>query len=90
LGNAKTQLYNNDDSQIRAVAGVWGLGSEDAFAPNIVYLLGSKNIPSIGRFHVGVARSLQDEDTVGDDRTNLQLGYDRVFANGKFQFTSTT
>lgn len=87
LGNAKTQLYNNDDSQIRAVAGVWGLGSEDAFAPNIGYALVSKNFPSIGRFHVGVARSFQDEDTVGDDRTNLQLGYDRVFANGKLQFT---
>jgi hypothetical protein len=85
--NAKTQLYNNDDSQIRAVAGIWGLGSRSIASPNIVYALASKNFPTIGRFHVGVAQSLQKKSTVGDDRTNLQLGYDRVFADGKFQFT---
>ena len=82
--NAKSQLFNNEDT--RVVAGVWGLGSEDAFSPNVGYLLGSKNF-SFGRVHLGVARSFQDEDTVGDDRTNLQVGYDKVFADGKLQFT---
>jgi hypothetical protein len=85
--NAKTQLFNSDEAQIRVVAGIWGLGSREAYSPNIAYVLASKNFPRIGRFHAGVARSFQKERIVGDDRTNLQLGYDRVFANGKLQFT---
>ena len=40
-----------------------------------------------GRVHLGVARSLQKESVVGEDRTNLTVGYDKVFAGGKLQFT---
>jgi hypothetical protein len=83
--NAKTQLYNNDDSQTRVVAGIWGLGSRSASAPNVGYLLGSRNF-EFGRIHVGVARALRD--VVGDDRNFIQLGYDKVFADGKLQFTT--
>jgi hypothetical protein len=82
--NAKTQLFNNEDT--RVVAGAWGVGSKSALAPNVAYVVGSKNF-EFGRVHLGVARSLQDKDIVGKDRTNLQLGYDKVFADGKFQFT---
>lgn len=84
LFNAKTQLFNNKDT--RVVAGIWGLGSKKLFAPNVAYLTGSKNF-SFGRVHLGVARSLQKESVVGNDRTNLTVGYDKVFADGKFQFT---
>jgi len=87
LLNAKTQLYNNDDSQIRVVAGIWGLGARKALAPNVGYVVASKNFGNAGRFHAGVAQSFQRRGIVGDDRTNLQLGYDKVFANNKLQFT---
>ena len=84
LFNAKTQLFNNEDT--RVVAGIWGLGSKAVFAPNVAYVTGSKNF-SFGRVHLGVARSLQSENVVGEDRTNLTVGYDKVFAGGKLQFT---
>src|SRR5687767_8671782 len=42
LFNAKTQLYNNDATGTRIVGGVWGLGNQDIFAPNVGYATGSK------------------------------------------------
>lgn len=96
--NAKTQLYNNEASATRVVAGVFGLGKKGnlgtgntSFPPNVAYLLGSKNF-SFGRVHLGVAQALASRSTIatpdgGDDRTFLQLGYDKLFADGKFQFT---
>lgn len=85
FGNFKTQLYNDAKSQTRVVAGAWGLGSKDISLPNVAYVLASKNF-DFGRIHVGVARSMTSANVVGNDRTNLQLGYDRYFANNKFQF----
>jgi hypothetical protein len=85
--NAKTQLYNNDDAQTRVVAGIWGLGSKKLFAPNVIYLTGSKNF-EFGRIHLGVANSLASKGTIGtSNRTFLTAGYDKVFANNKLQFT---
>lgn len=85
--NGKTQLYNNDKSQTRVVAGFWGLGSKKSFAPNVIYVTGAKTF-DFGRVHIGVAQSLQQKAIVGNDRTNLTLGYDKVFGGGKFQFTA--
>lgn len=84
LLNAKTQLFNNEDT--RVVAGIWGVGNKKLYAPDVAYITGSKNF-SFGRVHLGVARSLQKEEIVGKDRTNLTVGYDKVFAGGKLQFT---
>ncbi len=47
FGNIKTQLFNDDKSQIRVVAGGWGLG-DSVTNPNYLYLLGSKNFTKIG------------------------------------------
>lgn len=90
LFNAKTQLYNNDDSKTRVVAGVWGVGSKDVASPDVLYLLGSKAF-TWGRVHVGVAQSLAKKGIIatpgqalagsGGDRTSLHLGYDRAITS---------
>ena len=97
LFNAKTQLFNNDKSATRLVAGVWGVGARGnlssgntVFPPNVGYLLASKNF-TFGRIHAGVAHSFANKAVIttpggNDDRTYLQLGYDRVL-NKKFQVT---
>lgn len=82
FGNIKTQLYNNDASQTRLVAGGWGLG-DDSTSPNYLYLLGSKNF-DFGRIHLGVAHALSD-DVVTRDKTSLQVGYDK-YITPKLQF----
>ena len=99
LFNIKTQLFNNDKSGTRVVAGFWGVGArgniatgQSVFPPNVGYLLGSKNF-SFGRLHLGVAHSFAKKDVLATpggnaDRTYLQLGYDKLFANNKFQFTA--
>ena len=92
LFNGKTQLYNNDKSQTRVVAGVWGVGSKKVAAPDVVYVTGAKTF-SFGRIHLGVANSLAKRSTIStpagnDDRTYFTAGYDKVFANGKLQFTT--
>lgn len=84
LGNVKTQLYNNDASGTRVVAGGWGLGSSST-QPNYLYLLGSKTF-SGNRVHLGVAQSLNDK-IITRDRTSLQLGYDR-YITPKLQFVA--
>jgi hypothetical protein len=88
LYNAKTQLYNNDKSGVRLVAGFWNVGSDDIFAPNIGYLLGSKAF-KWGRVHVGVAHAFDKSNVTvtedDDDTTYLQLGYDRMLTK-KVQF----
>ena len=88
LLNAKTQLYNNDDSGVRFVAGVWGVGGNDLFAPNVGYLLGSKSF-KFGRIHVGVAHAFDKANVTtlaGNDATTyLQLGYDKMLTK-KLQF----
>ncbi len=86
FGNFKTQLYNNDDSQVRLVAGGWLLG-DSATNPNYAYILGSKNFPEVGRFSVGYAHALstglfQFSNTPnGATRTrgrgSVHLGFDR-------------
>jgi hypothetical protein len=75
LLNAKTQIYNNADSGIRAVAGVWLLGSRQAGAANVGYVLGSKSF-KWGRVHAGVAHAFRDQGAASD--TFIQLGYDKV------------
>lgn len=89
LFNAKTQLYNNSESTVRVVAGVWGLGNKEVFAPNVGYVSASKSF-DFGRVTLGVARSFQKEAVVADlngesDRTNLHLGYDKMLTD-KLQF----
>lgn len=90
--NAKTQIYNSDSSQTRVVAGVWGLGSKKLSSPNVIYLTGAKTF-EFGRVHLGVAHSLAKSAALvtprgNDDKTYLTVGYDKVFGNGKFQFTT--
>src|SRR5688572_28018992 len=79
LLNAKTQLYNNDDQGTRVVAGFWGVGTDDIFAPNVGYVTGSKTF-SWGRVHVGVAHAFDKKNITtldgNDDTTYLHLGYD--------------
>jgi hypothetical protein len=88
LYNAKTQLYNNDQSGVRLVTGVWGFGSDDIAAPKIGYVLGSKAF-KWGRVHVGLAHSFDktniDAGGGDDDTTYLQLGFDRMLTK-KLQF----
>ena len=73
--NGKTQLFNNPDSGVRAVAGVWLLGTKDSGGPNVGYLLGSKAF-KFGRIHLGVAHAFRNQGP-GVDETYLQLGFDR-------------
>jgi hypothetical protein len=90
LFNGKTQLYNNDDSKTRVVAGVWGVGSKDVASPDYLYLLGSKAF-DWGRIHLGVAQALAKKGVIaspaqafagqGGDRTSLHLGYDRAITS---------
>jgi hypothetical protein len=82
LFNGKTQLYNNDTSHVRLVAGFWGLGDRAIGAPNIGYVLGSKAF-SFGRVHLGVAHSFAAEEAIAApsghaDRTYGQLGFDTM------------
>lgn len=88
LLNAKTQLYNNSDSGVRLVTGVWGVGGDDIFAPNVGYLLGSKSF-DWGRVHLGVAHAFDKTNVTtadgNDDTTYLQLGYDKMLTS-KLQF----
>jgi len=88
LLNAKTQLYNNDESGVRLVTGFWGVGSDDLFAPNVGYVVGSKSF-DWGRVHLGIAHAF-DKDNIttpdgNDDTTYLQLGYDKMLTS-KLQF----
>ncbi len=76
LANGKTQLYNNDASQTRVVAGFYGVGSKAIGAGNWIYLLGAKAF-DFGRVHVGVAHALRDSVVTGN-QTVLQLGYDKA------------
>lgn len=82
FGNVKTQLFNNDASATRVVAGAWGIGDDD-FNPNYIYLLGSKGF-EFGRIHLGVAHALSDK-VVTKGETSLQLGYDK-YITPKLQF----
>ena len=82
IGNVKTQLFNDTDSQTRVVAGLWGVGNKRT-NPNYVYLLGSKNF-DFGRIHLGVAHATNDE-IITRGRTSVQLGYDK-YITPKLQF----
>ena len=82
LFNAKTQLWNNDGSKTKIVAGVWGVGSKTIGAPNYIYLQGSKSF-EWGRVHLGVASALASKATIAapsgkGDRTSITLGYDKA------------
>ncbi len=74
LFNGKTQIYNNAENGIKAVAGVWLLGSKNAGASNVGYLLGSKGF-KFGRITAGVAHAFRDQG--GNSETFVQLGFDR-------------
>ena len=91
--NAKTQLFNDDKQQIRVVAGGWILG-DSATNPNYGYLLASKNVNKIGRFHVGYAHGFSKGVFVAasgngraSGRDSLQLSYDRLITP-KLQFVT--
>jgi len=79
LFNGKTQLYDNPDAGMRAVAGVWLLGTRQAGAPNVGYLLGSKAF-KWGRLHLGVAHAFRNQGP-GNSDTFLQLGYDKALTS---------
>ena len=77
--NAKTQLYDNPTSGVRAVGGIWLAGdNNNALVSNTGYLLASKAF-TFGRIHAGVAHAFTDDNIGGSDAdtTFLQLGYDR-------------
>ena len=81
--NAKTQLYDNPDSGVRAVGGLWLAGNTDnPLVSNTAYLLASKAF-KFGRIHVGVAHAFDDKNIGGKDAdtTFLQLGYDRAITS---------
>lgn len=78
LFNGKTQIYNNPESTLKAVAGVWLLGSKGSGAANVGYLLGSKAF-KFGRIHAGVAHAFRDQG--GNTETFLQLGYDKAITS---------
>lgn len=82
--NAKTQLFNNSKSGVRATLGVYGVGDKSV-GSNWVNLLGSKAF-SFGRITVGGAYATRDNAS-GNKRTVLQLGYDKVI-NDKFIFAA--
>lgn len=89
LYNAKTQLYNNDKSGVRLVAGFWGVGSKDIFAPDVGYILGAKSF-SWGRVSAGVAHSFAKDATISTlsgqhDKTYLHVAYDKMLTK-KLQF----
>ena len=81
LLNGKTQLYNNDAAATRIVAGFYGVGSRRIAAGNWIYLLGSKAFGTAGRIHLGVAQSVASRSVIPDNRTVLQLGYDRALTS---------
>jgi hypothetical protein len=89
LFNAKTQLYNDNSHGVRLVAGFWGVGNKNIFAPDVGYILGSKAF-DWGRVHLGLAHSFAKDATISTldgnhDHTYLQLGYDRYLTK-KLQF----
>ncbi|PQV65192.1 hypothetical protein B1R32_102201 [Abditibacterium utsteinense] len=84
--NAKTQLYNNSASGIRATLGVYGVGSRQIGAANWVNLLSSKAF-SFGRITVGGAYALRQSVLGGAPRSVFQLGYDKAI-NDKFIFAA--
>lgn len=80
--NAKTQLFDNSKSGVRAVGGLWLAGdSKNPLVSNTGYLLASKAF-SFGRIHVGVAHAFTKKNiqsaTGSGSTTFLQLGYDRA------------
>ena len=77
--NGKTQIYNNADSGVRAVAGVWLFGKRASGAQNIGYLLGSKAF-KWGRIHLGAAHAFRNQPA-GVSETYLQLGYDKALTS---------
>lgn len=83
--NAKTQLFNNSKSGVRATLGVYGFGTKRSGAANWVNLLGSKAF-SFGRITVGGAYATQGSNVTGN-RSVLQLGYDKAI-NDKFIFAA--
>ena len=83
--NAKTQLYNNATTGVRAVGGLWLAGdTNNALVSNTGYLLASKAF-NFGRIHLGVAHAFSDSNIQGatgsGDSTFLQLGYDRAITD---------
>jgi len=92
LFNAKTQLYNNSESTVRVVGGVWGVGAKDFAAPNVGYITASKTF-GFGRVHLGVANNFAGSvggarvTNLGGDNTKAHItaGYDR-YITPKLQF----
>ena len=80
LFNAKTQLYDNADSGVRVVGGLWLAGAKKAGGSNTGYLLASKSF-KFGRVHAGVAHAFTKSTIGDDDSTFLQLGYDRAITD---------
>ena len=80
--NGKTQLYDNQKSGVRAVAGIWLAGDTgNPAVSNTGYLLASKAF-SFGRIHLGVAHAFSPDNirsaTGSGDSTFLHLAYDRA------------
>jgi hypothetical protein len=81
LWNIKSQLYNSDARGVRLVAGLYAVGSRAVGAPNIGYLLASKQF-KWGKVQVGVAHAFAREIFLttpagNSDRTYFQLAFQR-------------
>lgn len=85
LFNAKTQLWSSEPRATRVVAGVWGVGSRNIFAPNYAYVTGSRRF-ALGRIHLGLAHSFAGNvagvsviaaPSGRADKTSIHLAYDR-------------
>jgi len=80
--NVKTQLFEKEESAVRVVAGIWGVGSNTIAAPDVAYVIGSKAF-EWGRVTAGVANATANRANIttpagNNDKTYLHLGYDKV------------
>jgi hypothetical protein len=79
--NFKTQLYQDDSTKTRVVAGVYNLGANSLATARELYLLVSEDRPW-GKIQVGVTHAFGKEEGLktpagNADRTYFQLSYNR-------------
>jgi len=79
--NFKTQLYNDDTSKTRIVAGIYNFGSNSLATAREVYILASEDRPW-GKIQVGVQHAFGHQEGLetpagNADRTYVQVSYNR-------------
>jgi hypothetical protein len=75
--NAKTQLYNDSEQNIRVVAGAYNIGNRTT--PRIGYITASKNFGDPGRVHLGVSRTF-NKSAFGRNYTQFQVAYEKLLS----------